>query len=112
MLQDVPVKITRGPVRDVDGAMVRALRRDLGLSLMEFGAELGKEKGTVYRWELGGIDEVMWRGVLSFFSRPPEWRPSAASLAAAEGEVADLRQAAKARAAGKPTKKKPRPKAH
>lgn len=100
MLGDVAVRIPRGPARDVDGATIRALRYSLGLSMMDFGSLCGKEKVTVYRWELGGVDEITWLGILSKSGRPADWQPEPELLARARSEVEELRRAAAAR--GKP----------
>jgi len=105
MFADVAVKIPRGPVRDVDGVLVRALRYDVGLSLMDFASRIGKEKVTVYRWEIGGIDEVMWRGLLSIFDRPAAWMPPQVAREKAQAELAELRAAQAERDHKKPKRR-------
>jgi hypothetical protein len=104
MLDVMPARVSRGPVRDVDGALVRALRYDVDKSLMDFASDAGKEKVTVYRWELGGIDEITWLGLLSKFGKKPDWQPKPEHRDRAEAELRDLRAAAAARV----KKKKPR----
>lgn len=87
----------RGPVADVDGVLVRALRYSTGLTLMEFAAQMGKEKATVQRWERHAVDEITWLGMLTKIGRSPDWQPSADLLTRARTEVEDLRRAAAAR---------------
>lgn len=77
--------------------MIRALRYSLDLSLMDFGSLCGKEKVTVYRWELGGVDEITWLGILSKAGCSQTWKPTPDLLARARAEVDELRQAAKDR---------------
>lgn len=89
---DVMPRATRGPVLDVEGALVRALRLQLDLSLMELGNKLGKEKGTVQRWEKGHLDDLTWIGVLVKLSLPVDWTPDPDVLARARAEIARLKK--------------------
>lgn len=82
---------------DVDGVLVRALRYSTGLTLMEFAAQMGKEKATVQRWERHAVDEITWLGMLTKIGRSPDWHPTPDLLARARVEVEDLRRAAEER---------------
>src|SRR5688572_15510557 len=106
MLDAVAAKVPRGKVRGVDGALVRALRYDCGLSLMDFGSEMGVEKVTAYRWELAEVSEVLFLGMLSKMKRKADWQPSKEILDRATAEVEALRRAAISREKkAKPPKK-------
>ena len=83
----------RGPVTDVEGAYVRALRETLDLSHMDFATKLGKEKATVVRWEKKAVDSITWRGILVTLGLPQDWEPKADILARARLDLAKLKPA-------------------
>lgn len=83
----------RGPITDVDGAYVRALRESLGLSHMDLASKIGVEKGTVVRWEKKAISNVTWVGVLVSLGLETTWAPSPKQLADARADLARLKPA-------------------
>lgn len=110
MIETVAAKSPRGPIRDVDGALVRALRYECDLSIMKFGSEMGVEKVTAYRWEVGGVSEILFLGMLSKLGKSPTWTPKPDVLERAEREIKELRAQAAARDSAKAPPVEPAPK--
>lgn len=61
----------------VDGSMMRALRVSLGMTQQDLAARLQVSLRSITRWEIGHVDRLTWRGVLSTLELPPDWEPPA-----------------------------------
>jgi hypothetical protein len=60
------------------GSWVKEARLLCGVtSQMRLAVMIGRDKGTVTRWEGrdGEIDYVSWIGVLTLLGLPPTWKP-------------------------------------